>query len=459
MALYDASGNQLTVAQLRQILSQYSSGEENVTRVYDANGEAISGRSGMAAREAIGQELESLGWDSTGTSYRGDGGSYLVPLDDPNKLAQAQSLGAVQDVNGVSTANYNDPNLRGGIGSGALFQDMPQTGFVGDILTNPAFLAATGLAAGFGSGLLGAGTEAGTVAGGGVGGGAGGTIGGNGLLDYSMTGTLGGGVGTTAAGNTAAATLAAGAPLAEAIGPYSLASGVGGGLGGAATLGAGGAGAYSLGSGLANGLGSAAGSAVSSSGASGVGPGAAAGLGAAASGLNNLFGTNLSDADAKILGSLLGGGLDLYGSLQKNNTLQDIYNQSRADRSSALNAFNDALAHPDTYYSSAPAMGSVDAVLRKLSVQGNPADNPGSLAKAAAYNLGGYNDYLRTLAGPAFGGQAATIAAGTNAANASADPYNVVGRTVGDITNPQTSLSDLMKQINGGGLTVGGLRV
>jgi hypothetical protein len=166
-----------------------------------------------------------------------------------------------------------------------------------------------------------------------------------------------------------------------------------------------------------------------------MGAGAGAGAGgasAATAAINQALGTKFTDGDLAKLG--LGGlqaGLGYAGSKQTTGSLQDIYNQQRADRAPALAAYNNALANPNEFYNSAPAQGAANAVLSKLSMQGNPANNPTSLAQAAAYNLGGYNNYLSGLAGPAFGGQATQAQLGTNIANSQGGGLNAIGYGLG----------------------------
>ena len=133
------------------------------------------------------------------------------------------------------------------------------------------------------------------------------------------------------------------------------------------------------------------------------------------------------------------------------DTLQNIYNQQRSDRAPALAAYNNALANPNDFYNSAPAMGSVDAILRKLWTQGNPAANPGLLSQAAAYNLGGYNSYLNNLSGAAFGGQGTQAQLGTNIANAQGSQTAGLGYGLGQFLGTQQTQPNY-------GLTIGGMK-
>lgn len=170
--------------------------------------------------------------------------------------------------------------------------------------------------------------------------------------------------------------------------------------------------------------------------------------------LSKLFGSGQLSSDdwSKLLGTLGSTALGAYGANQQTNALKDIFNQQRADRAPALGAFNNALTNPDTWYQSAPAMGAADAASRALSTQGNPADNPTLISKLAANNLGGYNSYLNTLSGPAFGGTNAQAALGTSLAQSAGGIPNALGSGLANLTNPvqNTSLSDLYKLINTG---------
>lgn len=168
----------------------------------------------------------------------------------------------------------------------------------------------------------------------------------------------------------------------------------------------------------------------------------------AQSALSRLINGNATAADyAQIAGALGTTGVGILSANSQANTLKGIYDQQRADRAPSLAAYNTALANPDTFYNSAPAMGSVDAVLRKLSVNGNPAANPGDLSKAAAYNLGGYTNYLGALSGPAFGGQATQAQLGTGIAGTQASMGNALGGGLTNLTTPTNDWSSILSQL------------
>jgi hypothetical protein len=269
-------------------------------------------------------------------------------------------------------------------------------------------------------------------------GGTGGAVGEGLGLNLGMDGTLGGGLGTASGGSglgLATPTLGASGAGLGAAGEFALGGGALTGAGAGSGLTAGGAlGGAAGGGSLLSGLGS-----------------LASGAGSAASSFAPTGNTDLS----KLLGAALPAGLGYLGASSQADAMKDIYNQTRADRMPALNAYNSALQNPNTFYQSAPAMGAVDAVLRKLSVNGNPASNPGSLSQAAAYNLGGYNDYLRGLTPAAFGTANTEANIGMNQAGADAGKFNSIGYGLGQYFNPQPNLNDLLKNFS---LNIGGVK-
>jgi hypothetical protein len=156
------------------------------------------------------------------------------------------------------------------------------------------------------------------------------------------------------------------------------------------------------------------------------------------------------DVDPSALG-MLGTGLSTllgaYGSNKQTDALKDIANRSDAQRAPALAAFNNALANPNTWYQSAPAMGALDSALAKLSVQhGNPALDPGALSKAAAYNLGGYNDFLRTMGNLGLSGQDTSAKLQTNAVMSGNNLYNALGSGIASLTSNQPTFQMTIQQ-------------
>ena len=276
-----------------------------------------------------------------------------------------------------------------------------------------------------------------------------------------LPGTGGAGTATSAPGWTSGFDLAGGGAL-EGMGPAAAATGAGTG-----TLTTGGV-PLSGGSNLADLVGSDWATGAATGPVGGMLPTTAGGLTAAntaaagtkgiGKGLGSILSniTGMSPGTSNLVGTV---GQGLLGLLESNSTssdLKDVANQLRADRGPALSAFNTALANPNTFYNSAPAMGALDAALRKLSMSGNPAVNPGALSKAAVYNLGGYNDYLRSLAGPAFGTASTEASVGQNAANAGNSFYDVLGYGLNTLTQPKSaSLEDLLAKF-APSLTVGG---
>lgn len=361
----------------------------------------------------------------------GLGGQKLMRLDDLNADAQAHYLntGKAFDLNGMKFISEADAlPVWQALGGGADGVNAAISQYA-----VPALMALTGAAAGGAFGNLGTGEFAGM-----------GTFGGG-------SGLVGGASGGGVSGATGGGELAAGSSAVGSSAPS---------VGGAAGAGAAGGASYGFGTlpdttqwmnpteltGQMGGLPTAntgqfgsvvdlANSANVLPAASGVTGGYTPGflegilnggkslLGSLVPGNGNGTGLNLGN----VIAGLGQAGLGWLGADKQADALTGIYNQTRADRMPALSAFNAALNDPNSFYNSAPAMGATDAVLRRLSVQGNPAANPGLLSQAAAYNLGGYNDYLRALSGPAFGTTNSEINVATGAAGAQGQGLNALG--------------------------------
>ena len=250
---------------------------------------------------------------------------------------------------------------------------------------------------------------------------------------------------------------------AAAAGAGTIGAETGGGLGAlGATAGAAGAGEALSGMDLAGDAGnmfSGNGAFASGQGALNAAPGLAqwgTTAATAASPLSNIFNNGGSlDDYLKVGGAIAPGVLGYLGSQNQTDTLKSIYDQQQAIRKPVQDIYMNALQNPDSWYQSAPAQGSVDAILRKLSTQGNPDANPGLLSQAAAYNLGGYNNYLNTVGNQAFGGQSNQTQLGTNIAQAQGGGYDAIGLGLSRLANPQPSLDDTLKKY---GLTVGGVK-
>jgi hypothetical protein len=169
------------------------------------------------------------------------------------------------------------------------------------------------------------------------------------------------------------------------------------------------------------------------------------GLGSGTGSTGDSTGPNLTN----ILGTLGSTALGVYGAGQASNQLHSVYDQITNARAPSLSAFNNAVTNPNSWYTSAPAMGAADAASRALSTQGNSADNPSLISQLSANQLGGYNKYLTTMAGPAFGAQPLQAQLGQNLATAAQGiPANLasgLGSLTG--TDPTSRLLDGLKKL------------
>ncbi len=177
------------------------------------------------------------------------------------------------------------------------------------------------------------------------------------------------------------------------------------------------------------------------------------------SGASNLLGGGTGGGLdlTKLLGTLGAGALSAVGFDKARGTLHDIYDQITGARAPAQNAYNNAVLNPNTWYQSAPAMGAADAASRALSAKGNPADNPTLMSQLAANQLGGYNQYLNMMAGPAFGGQQYQTQLGQNLASLAMGLPNSLAQGLGSLTGTDqnsmllNSLRNLFNPANSAG--------
>ena len=502
MQLYNAQGQPLSVQDMRYILSAMSSGDENsVPRVYDSNGEPLAGGK---TKNAVNQALTDAGWDEGGGAFRGQNGQYYLPLDDPNKIAQAQQLGKLQYINGVPVADFNDPSLRGGIGSGALFQDTPsgKSGLgelasaalgsvgaaygLGQLLPALGGLGgAAGGASSAGGAATGAGEAAGTATGGGVGGGAGGAIG-------SGTGVWGGAIdsanalgmgsaGAGAAGGVLGASTAYDPALIDAAYSGMGATGVGST---AAGLGTGETGLLATASGLPVDAGIAGAGAASggfslpqlSDAASGAANGVVNPTNtpnpASLTPLARLLGLDQTGSDAlSVLGPLLGAGLGAAGANAQADAYQNVANQQMAIGAPYRNQLS-ASYQPGFDLASQPGYGDAfnriaDISSRAYSAKaGNPAGN--STAQAGILSDVWNQGYLPALTNyrgqlGQFGGLGLNTAGTASLAGAgqTGGAYNALGYGLGSVTQPQNDIQSLLKQLGGNqnvSLNIGGMK-
>jgi hypothetical protein len=266
---------------------------------------------------------------------------------------------------------------------------------------------------GAGSGSLGGGITPGAAATG-IGGGVAGT----GLTSGTTTGAVGGGAlgsGLTGAGTSL------GTFGAESLYPV---------LGGTAAANG------------AAGLGSA------SAGTAGVGAGTAAGAAAGTSLSRILDGTATTADYLSVLGTAGATGLGIFGSQQQANALRDIAAQGRADRAPFLSKSLEYLNDPSAY-AAGPGKTTLDSVLRALSVKGNPADNPSSLEIATQAGLRDWRDAVTGFGNMGLAGEDTRASLLSKATGADANALNALGYGVGQITNPPTSLADILKQLKG----------
>lgn len=251
-------------------------------------------------------------------------------------------------------------------------------------------------------------------------------------MGYGATQALGAGAGGAAA---AAEGTAAGGAAGGAVVPVSGgAAGAAGAAGGAAAAGAASAG------------GSAGGGAVG--GAAGGGAAAAGGAAGAGSALSRILDGTASDADwLSVIGTGAATGLGIAGSNQQADALRDIAAQSRSDRAPFLSRSLEYLNNPNAYLEG-PGKAAGDAVLRGLSVRGNPAGMPSSMSIASEAALRDWRDATTGFANLGLAGEDVRASALTRAAGADANAFNAVGAGLADVTQPRRrTLAEMMNSL------------
>lgn len=178
----------------------------------------------------------------------------------------------------------------------------------------------------------------------------------------------------------------------------------------------------------------------------------AGGVAAGGSALSRILSGNgtASAADwASILGTLGATGLGVYGSQQHADALRDIANQARADRAPYLSASTGWLANPDSYWQG-PGKTALDANLRALSAtHGNPIDSPTALGIASQAGLADWRNAVTGFGNLGLAGEDSRNSLMAGAAGAENGIYNSLGYGLSQLTNPPTTIEQLLKQMKG----------
>lgn len=168
-------------------------------------------------------------------------------------------------------------------------------------------------------------------------------------------------------------------------------------------------------------------------------------------------------SDPKTWGSLLSTGLGIYGSNQQSKSLEGLANRydsfgapSRARFEASMTPGFDPSTQIPGY--SGALKTSMDQMMASLSAQGgNPFGNPSGLMEAnkrivAGTALPAINEYQRLNANTGFGNSMnAALNLQTQGVGADANSLNALGYGINSLTNPQPSLAELLKQLQGGG--------
>ncbi len=133
-----------------------------------------------------------------------------------------------------------------------------------------------------------------------------------------------------------------------------------------------------------------------------------------------------------VLGTGAATGLGIYGSNQQADALRAIADQSRTDRAPFLNKSLEYLNNPNAYYEG-PGKASLDAVLRGLSVKGNPFGNPGSLEIATNAGMRDWRDAVTGFGNIGLSGEDTRANLQSKATGADANVLNAIGSGLADV--------------------------
>jgi len=150
---------------------------------------------------------------------------------------------------------------------------------------------------------------------------------------------------------------------------------------------------------------------------------------------------------------LLPAGIGAYASSQQADAIRQIAERSRADREpfrqKALGYLND----PNSY-ATGPGAATLDAVLRRLSVGGNPIGDPAKLGIATSAGLQDWRNTVLGLGNLGLAGEDTRASLDLNAVKADKGVWDSLGAGVADVVKPQKSLEDILKSMGGMKLSI-----
>lgn len=173
--------------------------------------------------------------------------------------------------------------------------------------------------------------------------------------------------------------------------------------------------------------------------------------------IKSFLGGDKSDNTLKTIGQLLSTGLGIYGANSQSNQINALSQQYAGYGAPYRSQLAAISADPNQFFNGPVAQQGLDAVLRKLSVGGNPAGSPYAQSLALQSLYGQYSNE-RSLLGN-LGGlsnfNAAAPGLATQAIQSNGNVLNALGSGISAITNPPTTLEQFMNAINGNNFKIG----
>jgi len=145
---------------------------------------------------------------------------------------------------------------------------------------------------------------------------------------------------------------------------------------------------------------------------------------------------------------LLPAGIGAFASSQQASAIRDIAEKARADRQPFYQKAVGYLNDPNSY-ATGPGAATLDAVLRRLSVGGNPIGDPAKLGIATSAGLQDWRNTVLGLGNLGLAGEDTRASLDLGAVKADKGVWDSLGAGVADVVKPQKSLEDILKSMGG----------
>ena len=159
-------------------------------------------------------------------------------------------------------------------------------------------------------------------------------------------------------------------------------------------------------------------------------------------------GSSNATQDPNYLGAVLPSLIGAIGSSQQASAIKELAAQQRADRMPFLNQANAWMTNPQSYYDG-PGKQSMDAVLRGLSVNGNPIGSGTSLSLATEAGMRDWRNAVQGFGNIGLGGENTQANLGLKGIDAQGGIWDAAGIGASKVLNKPRTLADILGELNG----------